>query len=445
MTSQEPPAADASPPPTAQQKQQPKWNPRPGGLTARVRAALWYLVVHHATVGVLCSLVISIPLAVFKYQLALNDEGALALTSFNGVAESLVQTVENAFQAGRYGPSMVAAYYMTANGTITQSQWSALTYYGGYFSVISSNFLSFVYQHVTADTLASWRQFMLDHTKDSSGAEVIDTTRTDFYYVSHITNMTQNKAVLGYMASTDEQHRRPLIETVATSGAPACSNRLTLATSNVAQSAVIVLAPIFRNESSGALTKTRTGSMVAAAGVGLPVQDVLTTALSLYYVNPNIDIFLLDEGANSTGSQYLGHYSPTYNATLDLYNNFMNFTESDVLALPYDYRYIADISPLDRPWRVVVLGRPGYANGVRTDFPLRLLFISLTEPAFAIAFHAAMWAIHRLYNVAMRRRSSAASGTWPGARPLAYIGGGGRSHRGSAVAERRGQAPPAAS
>ncbi|KAJ1566482.1 hypothetical protein HK405_009643, partial [Cladochytrium tenue] len=289
--------------------------PEKAAMAAAIRARLWWLVVHHEVVGILCSLAISLPLAVYKYQLASSDEGALALSSFENVAQSLMDTVTNAWQAGQYTPSMIADFYITEGGIVGAADYASLTFYGGYFQAISNNFLSLIYQRVDQSSLETWRTFMLEQyggnmgsnnsftffRKDSDGNSVaFDTTSaSSFYILSHVNNATDYAGVLGFVADSDVLHRAPLLATVAASGMPACSNRLTLVTSDATggQSAVLVFAPVFATggNATGAPTSDRSSVLLAVGGVGMPVQQVLESALSGYSVDPLIDIFLLDK------------------------------------------------------------------------------------------------------------------------------------------------------
>ncbi|KAJ3190687.1 hypothetical protein HK101_008462 [Irineochytrium annulatum] len=372
-----------------------------------------FLLTYYPLIALLASCCISVPLAFYKWQLALGDESTLAHYGFTGTASDLAQLVNNAWKFAFVAPSMVADFYISMNGTFKESTFETFSNPLGYFSLLNKDITVSVYQHVTPDTMAHWQETMFEtyggnfgsnttfsfYKKVNGSVKVIDTTSPDFYILTNISNDTNasNRASIGFNGYSDRIARGPLMDLVGATGEPAGSSRSVLTHSVTPASAVVQFAPVFKDK-NGMLSKVKTnGSELYAVGsCGIDVQQTLADALALYVQSAHIHVFLIDDDA-VPGASFLGHYSLQPHPIFDNYTLSSNLTLDDAMAiLPYDFIYSLPIVPVQRRWRVVVVAGKGYRGTMSTFFPTFLLLISLVEPAFSILFHTAIALVERL-------------------------------------------------
>ncbi|KAI9326371.1 hypothetical protein DFJ73DRAFT_965214 [Zopfochytrium polystomum] len=334
-----------------------QWGPA-GGVNFR-----WFLQ-HYPTLGVVLSLVISLPLAWYKYALARKNEHDIAVEAFASAAQTVVLTLQKSFEFASIAPLLLADFSITAPGPLSSRQFQQFTDATGYFSSIASGFSVGLYQHATSETVGYWRRYMFENHGGNFGdkngtVSVINNSRADFFFVHHILGEEQqsNKGNLGYIPTSDTQQRGPLLERLRKTGRADMSGRVTLVGS-ATPTGVIMAAPIFREGAvgtgvgggggGGRFTNQWTPDMDAVATTRADVAAMMAASLGSLELNELLHVFVFDAGADPKSC-----------------------------------------------WHIWVVAVDGYEAAAQTSFPLRLLVIALIEPAFTLLFHVSIFAVHR--------------------------------------------------
>ncbi|KAI9337419.1 hypothetical protein DFJ73DRAFT_849334 [Zopfochytrium polystomum] len=416
-----------------------------------------WLMRHHATIGVVLSLVISIPLAIYKYNIAQGNERDLSAQSFTSSAASIViackvcnlpfardlhssftrpgcctlwiflpvelissittppprvlSLVEKDFKFAAVAPLLLADFSIVAPGPLSSQQFRTFTDSSGYFSTIASGFSVGMYQHATSATVGFWREYMFSQLGGNFGsnssfsffdkngtASYPNNNRDDFFFLHHMEkeDTPTVKTSLGYIADSDPVVRRPLIQQLRLTGQPTMTGRMTLVTSTLPTS-VLIAAPIFRVSNGSAFTNVRSDDMDAFAWVGADVATMMGLSLPSLELDELIHVFVFDASAENPEESILGHFSNGVWPQVDWQLPYFNLTEVVVSAMPHDFITKYDVTLLDRTWRIVAIAKDGYVLGAQTKFPITVLIVALIEPAFSVIFHVSIFIVHRLW------------------------------------------------
>ncbi|KAI9343329.1 hypothetical protein DFJ73DRAFT_841919 [Zopfochytrium polystomum] len=372
----------------------------------------WFLR-RYPTIGVAMSLAISVPLAIFKYNIAKENERRISEESFNSAANLVFLSLDKQWQFASVAPSLLADFSITAPGPLSNTQYSSFTDVTGYFAAVNSGFDVGMYQHATNATVEYWGQYMFDNhggnlgsntsfnffTRNGSSA-IINTTARDFYFLFHVQNENDDaaKTSLGYIADSDPVTRLPMIQRLQQTGLPTVSGRLTLVKSN-SPLGVIIAAPIFKNSTLGATTKftnKRTDEMDAFAIVAADLANIVKSTLSPIMLDSSIHVFVFDNDAKPSQS-LLGHFCSGQYPPIDNLVSSLNMTVDIATSFASDFIMTKELALFNRKWIIVVMALQGYVASSQTSFPMRLLFIALIEPAISIVFHLSIFAVHRLW------------------------------------------------
>ncbi|KAI9359994.1 hypothetical protein DFJ73DRAFT_816227 [Zopfochytrium polystomum] len=368
-----------------------------GETRVRKSSRIQWFLRHYPTIGVILSLCISIPLVVFKYNLAKQNERQRAEQTFQSTAVSLFLTLSKDFQFASIAPLLLAQFSIAAPGPLSAKQFRMFTDSTGYFSTISSGFSVGLYQHATNATVDYWRQQMfLEHGGnfgsnnsfsffDKNGTTpIINNNRSDFFFTFHLlgdeTSPVKNS--LGFIANSDPETRLPLIQYLREVGEPTVTGRLTLVTSTT-PTGVLISGPIFKNSTPDGVrfASSRTDDMDGFASAGVDVAAMLSSRLTTMDLDP---VDSLGEPSKSM----LGHFSVESFPPLEQQLAYYNTTEGSLASFSQELSFALELD---------VLNREGYVSHSQTSFPMRLLGLSLIEPLFSILFHVSIFGVHRLW------------------------------------------------
>ncbi|KAJ3160505.1 hypothetical protein HK101_000910 [Irineochytrium annulatum] len=289
------------------------------------------------------------------------------------------------------------------NGTYNEPQLQRFSDESEYFGYLGKDSLVGAYQLVTADTQTFWHNWMLNTYGPNN------LTDKSFYFSKD--TVPGNNAALGFIADTDTAARKPLIDFVRTTGSTAVSPRVRLASATTSASGIIVMAPIFKNATSGSLQKGLTDHMETIAYSAITCSQAMQNALGVIALGEGIHVFLFDtDGAVNT--TFLAHYSVIPSPVFDnftyvessfyfilrayLYLTAPNttsisapLTNVDVLSMIHsDLVFREHFMFLERNWELIIIAEKGFIDSERTNFPLILIVIALIEPTVGLLLHA---------------------------------------------------------
>ncbi|KAJ3160504.1 hypothetical protein HK101_000909 [Irineochytrium annulatum] len=306
------------------------------------------------------------------------------------------------YDAGRKRTSSAAK----PGGAYDHDQIRRFTDESEYFGYLGKDSLVGSYQLVTADTDAYWHKWMLNvygpnNLTDGSfyfSAKNVTTAAKynadayprPCYFVNLVSkdNIPSNNAALGFIADTDTVARKPLIQNISKSGATAASPRVRLASSTTVEAGILVMAPIFKNATTGNLQKGLTDQMYTIAFSAITCKVALQNALGVIALGDGVHVFLFDsDGAINT--TFLAHYSAKPSPVFDNFTIAAPLTNIQMLSMiNSDLVHREEFMFLERNWEVIVVAESGYINSQRTNFPVILIFIALIEPTVGLLLHA---------------------------------------------------------
>ncbi|KAI9363429.1 hypothetical protein DFJ73DRAFT_512907 [Zopfochytrium polystomum] len=384
----------------------------------------WFML-HYPTIGVIISILISTPLAAYKYHIAKDDEIYLVEKEFRSLAKSIYQTVDSKWHFVGIAPSMLANVMIATPGPLSAQQLWTYADSNGYFASVETEFNVGLYQHATPETTEKWRKWMFDAYGGNfgsnstfnffdrvNGSVVVNNNRTDFYFLQLL--HPNDAGAVGFVANSDAA-RTALLQKLQERGGAAVTGRVRFASSLFEKYGVLMAAPVYRNTTPNAtatFTNDFTGNLEAFAFVGAEGSVILNQSLTPFPTKPSLHAFLFDLDATPNQS-FLGHYSSPADPYFDNFTRSAGLTEKDVMALSYDFVETYTISPSERTWKLIVMATTGYAdfsNDITNSFPAKLFAIALIEPAFAIVFHFSIFIVHWLSD---RKRSKSIQSAKP--------------------------------
>ncbi|KAJ3104230.1 hypothetical protein HDU96_008996 [Phlyctochytrium bullatum] len=223
-----------------------------------------------------------------------------------------------------------------------------------------------------------------------------DNVSTTLYPIILISDIETNRNSIGFNSYATTE-RRKVIDEIRATGRIKMSQRVQLSRAVLPSAGVISMTPLFRNPllKGNQLTRNVTDELYAACYASADCQEVTANAFRMSGFPDGLDLFIwdLDGAANQT---YLAHYSKDGHPIFDNYTLSNAFTQEDVFSISaFDYVQTRKVNITDRQWAFMVCARPGYANYHKTSFPIKLFFIALIDPFFALAFHLSIMILHK--------------------------------------------------
>ncbi|KAJ3111748.1 hypothetical protein HDU96_005374, partial [Phlyctochytrium bullatum] len=307
------------------------------------------------------SWIISVPLAFYKWDLAVKEEEREARRAFMETASNLGDTIKTNWQYAINGAIIMSSYYIShgPGNEFPYEAFSNFTNSKEFFTFLTKSIVLGVYRNVPPSERRVWETRMLqapacsaDRIKKSArvnGVVTVDNFSPALYPVILISDIANplNRAALGSNSYADTLERRPLIEYMQRTGDNGTTGRVWLTRSAAPSAGILTMVPIFRDTSTSSrqLTRNLTSEIVAVAFSSVECQDVFNTAFGSNRIAfpENYDVFLFDVDGR-VNNTFLSHFSKVSH---ELYDNFtlsQNISEADVRRNPYDLWYSEDIS-----------------------------------------------------------------------------------------------------
>ncbi|KAI9204963.1 chase domain-containing protein [Polychytrium aggregatum] len=363
------------------------------------RRVINYYLRHYSIFVLITSLMLSIPIAIYKWQIAFQDEVSIAEDHFLFTAQTMATAVESKLNSSIFYTKMMANYFIAENGTVSRKNFHTATS----TSIWSNPFLQAVefapyvtsYQQRLSWEAEGQQNYLPTFTyteKLANGTLIVAPNETVYYAVQYAEPVAGNTAAFGYDLYS-EPIRRAAIDQAIQTGGIASTARVRLVQSVIPEYGALIMMPLY--VSNGSVVTGLSGTTNQAFGIVIGVTKismVINAALSELALPGNIDLFLFDM-SNTPGNQYLGHYSITPSAQYD------NFTYASAMlpsSISGDISYAYSINSVDRSWAVVISARTGFIDSQHTFVPTKLLLLGLLEPALTLIFHLSLLLLQKI-------------------------------------------------
>ncbi|KAJ3113360.1 hypothetical protein HDU96_003496 [Phlyctochytrium bullatum] len=246
------------------------------------KVAIPWLLKYYPLIALAASLVISIPLAFYKWKFAIESEYTEGRRAFQEVAvtarDVCKQTLHLQLMKCSYVDIDDLPWQQLANFTSTRD--------GGF----RADNVSFgLYKNISFDQRDMWEQKLL-RAERLTGVPRRDVISKQLFPVVLISNLDEAPPTvflsMGFNAYSDPKDRRAFIEYVAATGLPKTSGRLQLTSSIEPTAGVLMVVPLFKSEGGEkpTVTSLKTASLDSVAWAGIEVQRLLTGSWSIQVV-----------------------------------------------------------------------------------------------------------------------------------------------------------------
>eukprot|EP00741_Cyanophora_paradoxa_P005985 tig00000955_g5803.t1 len=252
-------------------------------------------------------------LTYLKYRLMINDEEQLARLFFLATAENAIQAVENQWTRSLMYLELMANHYVTQNGSVSRSEFA---------------------DFANPDRLVR------------AGGRPL------YFPVQFIEPYKGNEAALGFDLYSNAE-RRAAIDKARTTGAQACTPRITLVQSTKRQYGVIVFEPLFFDAGTGRVGRPFRGadSLHSFIDVVYKLDEMLAASAGGITLE-NLDLFLYD--VTSSPPAFLAHLAGISDGNIDSGDyTFASLSASHPDSLQGDIREQDDFAAADRRWRII--------------------------------------------------------------------------------------------
>ncbi|KAJ3114957.1 hypothetical protein HDU96_001398 [Phlyctochytrium bullatum] len=380
------------------------------GVSKAAAATLPWLLNNYGWVALSASWIISLPLAVYKWNLAHKQEEQEALRTFAELADSIIDAAIVAWNFASSGSLMMASFYLSQHpNVLPASAFANYTNSKEYFTYLNRGVILGLYRNITAANRAWWEEELgkaygptmgsnttLGIYNRTSSGNVRDSLAQQLFVTVLISDVEANRVSLGFNAYGAADRRR-CIDAMLRTGVPCTTERMQLARSASLTPGVVTMAPLFSLPGGAAMSRERTGELAAVAFTSCECRQVVANGMAGLTFPDWADFFLWDmDGA--ANQSFLAHYSRSTHEVYDNYTLAMYLTESAVRSSAgFEFVQSRDFNLTNRNWRMQVAARPGYVNAYRSQFPIKLFFIALIDPMFSLVFHLTIMVLHKKY------------------------------------------------